>query len=131
MPRFVAGGLVRILHRQGGDVRGRVLVLGVSFEKDVADVRNSPALDLVGLLEARGVELSHHDPFVPRLPLGGRERASVALSPGVIAGADCVVIHIGHTMLDYEWVVAYARLVRATRNVTRDVKQSRTKVVRL
>ena len=132
MPRFVADKLVRILHGPGGDVRGRrVLVLGVSFKKDVADVRNSSALALMELLEARGVAVSYHDPFVPRLRLGGRELASVALDPDVVAGADCVVIHTDHTALDYEWIVTHARLVLDTRNATRAVRQGRTKVVRL
>jgi UDP-N-acetyl-D-glucosamine dehydrogenase len=132
MPQFVADKAVRILSRQGGDVRGRrVLVLGVSFKRDVADARNSSALDLMALLEARGVEVSYHDPFVPRIRLGDRALASVALDPDVIAGADCVVIHTDHTMVDYEWVVTHARLVLDTRNATRDVRRGRTKVVRL
>ena len=132
MPRFVADKVVRILEGQGGGVRDRrVLVLGVSFKKNVADVRNSSALDLIELLEARGVAVSYHDPFVPRLRLGGRELASVALTPDAIAGVDCVVIHTDHTTLDYERVVAHARIVFDTRNATRDVRQGRAKVVRL
>ncbi len=132
MPRFVADKLVRILQRQGADVRGRrVLVLGVSFKRNVEDVRNSSARDLIELLEDRGLEVSYHDPFVPRLRMGGRELASVELTPDVLAGADAVLVHTDHTSVDYERVVAHARLVFDTRNATRDVRQNRTKVVRL
>jgi UDP-N-acetyl-D-glucosamine dehydrogenase len=132
MPYFVVEKLTRLLARQGAGVRGRrVLLIGVTFKRNVADIRNSSALKLLELLEARGLEVAYHDPFVPRLRLGARELASVALEPDVVAGADCVVIHTDHTAIDYERVVAHARLVFDARNATRDVRQGRTKIVRL
>jgi UDP-N-acetyl-D-glucosamine dehydrogenase len=129
MPYFVTEKLTRLLGARGG---GRhVLVLGVSFKRNVGDVRNSSAVKLMELLEARGLEVAYHDPFVPWLRLGGRERHSVALTAEVVSTADCVVIHTDHEGLDYEWVVRHARLVFDTRNATRDVRVNRTKVVRL
>jgi UDP-N-acetyl-D-glucosamine dehydrogenase len=132
MPYFVVEKLARLLARQGGGVRGsRVIVLGVSFKRDIADARNSPALKLIELLEARGLDVSYHDPYVPELRLGARKLVSVPLEPDVIGGADCIVIHTDHAVIDYEAVVAHARLVFDTRNATRDVRQDRAKVVRL
>jgi UDP-N-acetyl-D-glucosamine dehydrogenase len=132
MPYFVAEKLSRILAQRGGDVRGRrVLLLGVSFKRNVGDVRNSSALKILELLEARGLEVSYHDSFVPRLSLGTRELRSVPLGSDVVAAADCVVIHTDHETVDYEWLVTHARLVFDTRNATRDVRVDRTKVVRL
>jgi UDP-N-acetyl-D-glucosamine dehydrogenase len=132
MPYFVAEKLSRILAQRGGDVRGRrVLLLGVSFKRNVGDVRNSSALKILELLEARGLEVSYHDSFVPRLSLGTRELRSVTLAADVVAAADCVVIHTDDETVDYEWLVTHARLVFDTRNATRDVRVERTKVVRL
>ena len=132
MPYFVAEKLTRILAERCGDVRGRrVLLLGVSFKRNVGDVRNSSALKILELLEARGFDVSYHDPFVPRLRLRTRSLESVALEPDVVSAADCVVIHTDHETVDYEWLVAHARLVFDTRNATRDVRVDRTGVVRL
>ncbi len=132
MPYFVVEKLARVLAQRGGDVRGRrVLLLGVSFKRNVSDVRNSSALKILELLEARGLEVAYHDPLVPRLRLGTRELASVPLDRETVAAADCVVIHTDHDAVDYEWIVTHARLVFDTRNATRDVRVDRTRVVRL
>ena len=108
-----------------------MLLLGVSFKRNVGDIRNSSALKILELLEARGLEVSYHDPFVPRLRLGARELESVALGLEVVSTVDCVVIHTDHDTVDYEWLVAHARLVFDTRNATRDVRVAPTRVVRL
>ena len=132
MPYFVAEKLARILAERCGDVRGRrVLLLGVSFKRNVGDIRNSSALKILELLEARGLDVSYHDPFVPRLRLKTRELESVALGADVVSAADCVVIHTDHETVDYEWLVTHARLVFDTRNATRDVRVDRSGVVRL
>ena len=92
MPYFVVEKLARILAQRGGDVRGRrVLLLGVSFKRNVGDIRNSSALKILELLEARGLEVAYHDPLVPRLRLGARELESVKLDQDLVAAADCVV----------------------------------------
>ena len=132
MPYFVAEKLSRILEQHGGNVRGRrVLLLGVSFKRNVGDVRNSSALKILELLEARGIDVSYHDSFVPRLTLGTRALESVPLERETVAAADCVVIHTDHDTVDYEWLVTHARLVFDTRNATRDVRVDKTGVVRL
>jgi UDP-N-acetyl-D-glucosamine dehydrogenase len=132
MPYFVVEKLIRLLVREGGPVLGsRVLVLGVTFKRNVADVRNSSALQLMELMRARGLDVAYHDPLVPRLSLGDSELASVPIEPAVLARANCVVIHTDHPSIDLELVLGHARLVFDTRNATRGAKHGRAKVVRL
>src|SRR5262249_46590486 len=130
MPHFVVQKLLRLLARQGGPVRGsRVLLLGVTFKRNVADVRNSPALKLLELLQEANIAATYHAPPLPRLAVRGGELASVPLTPAAVAAADCVVIHTDHSAFDYDWIVGHARLVFDTRNATREVKAGREKVV--
>jgi UDP-N-acetyl-D-glucosamine dehydrogenase len=132
MPYFVAEKLVRLLVAEGGTVRGaRVLVVGVSFKRNVGDVRNSPALKLLELLRERGLDVSYHDPFVPSLRVGGRDVPVAPLDAATLARADCVIVHTDHAAVDYERILEHARLVFDTRNATRDVKRGRARVVRL
>jgi UDP-N-acetyl-D-glucosamine dehydrogenase len=132
MPYFVVQRVLRALVRQGARVRGgQVLVLGVTFKRDVRDTRNSPALTLMELLREHDIEVAYHDPLVPRLAVGGATLESVPLTPRTLGAADCVVIHTDHTGFDYDAIVAHARLVFDTRNATRRVQLGREKVVRL
>jgi len=132
MPYFVVQKLLRILTARGGAVRGsRVLVLGVSFKRNVADLRNSPALKLLELLRDHGIQAAYHDPFVARLEVRGVAFASEPLTAAALAAADCVVIHTDHTAFDYDWIVEHARLVFDTRNASRHVKAGRDRIVRL
>ncbi len=132
MPYFVVQKLLRRLARQGGPVLGsRVLMLGVTFKSDVADVRNSPALKVLELLGDHGIGVSYHDPLVPDLTVDGARLESVPLTAATLAEADCVVIHTDHTSFDYDWIVGHARLVFDTRNATRNVTAGRDKVFRL
>jgi UDP-N-acetyl-D-glucosamine dehydrogenase len=91
----------------------KVLVLGVAYKEDISDVRESPALKLIRLLHAAGVEISYHDPHVPELPQF--DLSSVDLDPG---SYDCVVIVTAHTSIDYAQLVEDARLVVDLRNAT-------------
>ncbi|HSE95322.1 MAG TPA: nucleotide sugar dehydrogenase [Methylomirabilota bacterium] len=132
MPYFVTQKLLRVLTGQGAVVRGsRVLVLGVTFKRDVADIRNSPALKLIELLREQGIDVGYHDPLVPSLPVAGGRLVSTPLSATALAAADCVVVHTDHTGFDYPWIVEHARLVFDTRNAARQVTAGRNRVVRL
>jgi UDP-N-acetyl-D-glucosamine dehydrogenase len=108
-----------------------VLVLGVTFKRNVADVRNSPAVKVLELLQEQGVEATYHDPLFPRLRVGEAELESLPLTAETLAGADCVVVHTDHASFDYDWIAEHARLVFDTRNAARHVKAGRDKVVRL
>jgi UDP-N-acetyl-D-glucosamine dehydrogenase len=132
MPYFVVQKLLRTLAARGERIQGsRVLVLGVSFKKNVDDVRNSPALKILDLLRQHGIAPSYHDPLVPRVETAGQILESVPLTPAVLSGVECVMIHTDHAGVDYDAIVAHARFVFDTRNATRTVKAGRDKIVRL
>jgi UDP-N-acetyl-D-glucosamine dehydrogenase len=117
MPEFWVRKVVDRLNEQGKAVRGsRVLILGVAYKKDIDDIRESPALDVVRLLRQRGAEVSFHDPYVARLREDGLELASVPLSAETLRAADCVVVVTDHTNVDYGLVAREARVVVDTRH---------------
>ena len=111
----------------------RVLVLGVAYKKDIDDLRESPSLRIMELLQARGAQVDYHDPYFPRLHKMRRydfKLASVELTPPTLAGYDAVVISTDHSSYDYDEIVRSSRLVIDTRNATRLVKDHREKIVR-
>ncbi|MDH3199090.1 MAG: nucleotide sugar dehydrogenase, partial [Candidatus Krumholzibacteria bacterium] len=120
MPEFWIDKVVERLNDRSKAVRGsRVLVLGVAYKKDIDDIRESPAIDIIRLLEQRGASVSYHDPHVPRLREDGMEFTSVPLTPEALAGADCVVVVTDHSAVDYDLVARHAPLVVDTRHVLR------------
>lgn len=123
MPRFVVTKIQDALNGHYRALNGsRVLILGVAYKRDIDDVRESPALDVIRLLEERGAEIRYHDPFVPVLDEDGVHRESVDLTDEELTAADCVVITTDHTVVDYDRVVRLARLVVDTRNATRGIE---------
>jgi UDP-N-acetyl-D-glucosamine dehydrogenase len=119
MPEFVVGKVQEALNEHRKAVLGtRILILGVSYKKDVGDVRESPAIDIMRMLEEHGAEVRYHDPFVPEIHEDGVSRTAVELSDEELAAADCVVIITDHSTVDYRTVVEKAGLVVDTRNAT-------------
>jgi nucleotide sugar dehydrogenase len=120
MPEFVRDKTIRILGDLGVATRGaRVLALGVAYKRDLDDYRESPAVDVINLLEQIGVSVDYHDPYVPHFKDGERERSSVELSEDAVAAADMVLVLTDHSDVDYELVLRCARHVFDTRNVAR------------
>jgi UDP-N-acetyl-D-glucosamine dehydrogenase len=122
MPYYVRSRAVAALGAQGKALAGsRILVLGVAYKKDVADVRESPALKVLELLMRGGARVSYHDPLVPEVALAnpGGTLHSVPLTDEVVAEADCVVVATDHSGVDYERVAGRANLIIDTRNVYR------------
>jgi UDP-N-acetyl-D-glucosamine dehydrogenase len=116
MPYFCRDKINRALNERGRPLRGsRVLVLGVAYKADIDDVRESPALKLIELLQGHGAEVSYHDPYVPELPGLGLE--SVAYDAG-LAEADCVAVVTAHSTVDYGDLVRRASLVVDFRDAT-------------
>ncbi len=109
----------------------RVMVLGVTFKRDVDDSRGSPALKIMELLVQHGAKVSYHDPYIPKLSIGGRVFSSRPLTAAALRAVDCVLIVADHSCFDFRWIVRHARLVVDTRNATRDVDEGRVKIVRL
>ncbi|MEK7380882.1 MAG: nucleotide sugar dehydrogenase, partial [Gemmatimonadota bacterium] len=118
MPLFWVRKVAEGLNDAGKAVRGStVLVIGVAYKRDIDDIRESPALDIIRLLETQGATVRYHDPFVPRFVEDGHEMSSVPLTAGEIQAADCVMVVTDHTSLDYELIRVHARAVVDTRNV--------------
>ena len=117
MPEYWVARIADRLNEQGKAVRGStVLVLGVAYKKDIDDIRESPALDVIRLLEQRGAIVKYHDPHVPQLHEDGVELESIPLTADTLHGTDCVVIVTDHTGLDYPLVAREAKLVVDTRH---------------
>ncbi len=109
----------------------QVLVIGVAYKPDVSDVRESPALDVIELLRAKGARVDYHDPHVPELALEHGSLKSVELGDESLAAADLVLILTHHRAIDWARVVRFASRVFDTRNATRDVREGREKVRKL
>ena len=124
MPRYWVGRIQDALNQHGKPVRGRrVLVLGVAYKADVSDLRETPALEIIAELRARGAVVVYHDPHVPSLRLtDGGTLESVPLSGVALQDADCVFVHTAHASIDWSWVYATAgdKLVDS-RGITTDL----------
>jgi UDP-N-acetyl-D-glucosamine dehydrogenase len=117
MPAWVVDRVARALNRDRKAVNGsRVLVLGVAYKADIADLRESPALDILTHLRELGAELEYHDPLVPRVEFGGSTLSSQDLTPELVRRADLVLITTAHSSIDYAMVVREATRVLDTRN---------------
>jgi UDP-N-acetyl-D-glucosamine dehydrogenase len=128
MPQFVADKVQNALNDQGKPVKGtRIHILGVAYKRDIDDLRESPAIDVMLLLRRRGAQVSYTDPHVPRMALDGLELRSL---PEAAAGdADCVVIVTDHSSFDYAALVERAPLIVDTRNALKGIHSDR--IVRL
>jgi UDP-N-acetyl-D-glucosamine dehydrogenase len=121
MPEFVAAKVADALNDRGRAVRGaKILMCGVTYKRDIDDVRESPALDIIELLRRRGAQMAYHDGHVPHLDHGGVAIPSAPLDQ--LADFDCVVITTDHSDVDYAALVENARLVVDTRNATRGLR---------
>ncbi|MBL0169303.1 MAG: nucleotide sugar dehydrogenase [Gemmatimonadaceae bacterium] len=132
MPEWVVQKVADALNDLRKAARGsRVLVLGVAYKPDIDDVRESPALDVIRLLEERGAHVEFHDPFVHEFREDGHMRKSVELSDEMLRWADAVVIVTDHKAVDYQRVVDHATLVVDTRNVTAKLRAGQARVLGL
>jgi UDP-N-acetyl-D-glucosamine dehydrogenase len=122
MPEHVCDRIARALNDREKSVKGsRILILGVTYKRDVDDVRESPALDILRILERRGAKISYNDPRVPELQWNGTVLRSQELMPAV-RSADIVVIVTDHTSYPYREIVEAAAVVLDTRNGTRGIR---------
>jgi UDP-N-acetyl-D-glucosamine dehydrogenase len=118
MPIFVVDKVRDALNRNKKAVNGsRILVLGVAYKRDIDDVRESPALDVIRLLEGDGAHVDYHDPHVPRIQEDGKVLESVKLSDAALRDADAVVIVTDHKAFDYDRIVRKSRVLIDARHV--------------
>ena len=133
MPHAVVDKITNALNVHKKSLNGsRVLIAGLTYKRDIDDIRESPSLDVMGLLHEKGARLSYVDPCVPRLAgrawPGGYDLTSMDLQPETFSGADCVAILTDHRTFDYAMMVAAAPLVVDTRNA---IKQRHPHVFRI
>jgi len=122
MPEYVVYRIFEVLNEAGKSIKGsRILILGASYKKDVGDVRESPALEVMKLLLEKGAEVIYNDPYVPEFSHFETNWRSVELTNGLLEEADCVVILTAHSLYDWESVAKSANLVLDTRNVTNGI----------
>ncbi len=134
MPRYVVSRVMEGLNDRGKALKGsKVLVLGAAYKPDIDDVRESPALDVIGLLRKKGADVSYHDPYIPHLhhEHDGWQMDSVKDMMQAVSESDAVVIITNHKTYDYKAIVEAAQFVFDSRNATRKVAKNSEKVVRL
>jgi UDP-N-acetyl-D-glucosamine dehydrogenase len=132
MPAYVVTKVARALNEDRKAVNGsRALVIGVAYKKDIDDVRESPALDVMRLLEQDGAEVVFHDPYVSTIREDGHVIHGVALTDAEIEKADVVVIVTDHKAVDYQRLVDHATLIVDTRNATSRTTRTRARIVPL
>ncbi len=134
MPVYVVSRVIATLNDLGKALRGtNVLLSGIAYKKNIDDVRESPAAEIIELLQAGGASVSYHDPHVPRFPEmrdHAIDLASVPLKAETLEAADCVLIVTDHDAVDYELIGRHARLVVDTRNAMARVSQPRARVIK-
>lgn len=119
MPAYVVERTAELFNRAGKPLKdSKILVLGVAYKADVNDVRESPALDIIGLLEQRGADVSYNDPHVPVVESEERTLISQAVSSELLGAQDCVIVVTDHSDYDWEFIAQNAQLVFDTRNAT-------------
>jgi UDP-N-acetyl-D-glucosamine dehydrogenase len=120
MPRYWVQQVQNKLNEAGKPVKGsRILVLGVAYKKDVSDIRESPALDIIHLLEEKGADVQYHDPYVPFFQYEGIEMVSITNLYLALHRADCLIITTDHSTYNWEQIIVKDLVVIDTRNAIR------------
>jgi UDP-N-acetyl-D-glucosamine dehydrogenase len=129
MPRFVREKAHRVLNQLGvAPSKSKILILGVSYKKDLGDYRESPALEVIKLLQEEGADVIYHDPYVPSFEEHDLAMESVPLTEEVLADVTMAIITADHSCVDYAHVVSRVPHVLDTRNATRQLKENREKI---
>jgi UDP-N-acetyl-D-glucosamine dehydrogenase len=134
MPEYVVHRTMDALNERGKAMKGaKILVLGLAYKKNVDDVRESPSLELIELLQDRGAKVDYNDPYVPRthrMRDYDLRMTSKKLTAKRLAEYDAVLISTDHDDYDWQWIVDNAQVVIDTRNATKGVKRGRNKIVK-
>ncbi len=125
MPNYVISRLMESLNSKSICLKGaKIIVLGVTYKRDVADIRESPSLKIIRLLREKGADVCYNDPFIRRIQLDDDTFESQTLDENLIGSADCLLIATDHSIYDYEKITKQAKFVFDTRGVTRKFHQS-------
>src|SRR3989338_680503 len=132
MPELVVDKIAFALNKFKKALNGsKVLVLGIAYKKDVGDVRESPALDIIELLRLKGAEISYEDRFCPFLSHEHFHSKSIALDYSALGHYDCVVITTDHSYFNYKKIVENSSVIVDCRNATRAVKGHKDKLIKI
>ncbi|MBI5297215.1 MAG: nucleotide sugar dehydrogenase [Chloroflexi bacterium] len=134
MPRYVVSRLMEGMNDRGQHIKGsKILVLGVAYKPDIDDVRESPAMDVIGLLKRKGAIVEYHDPYIPHIhhEYEGWKMDSIQDVMPAVADADAVVIVTNHKVYDYSAIIKSARFVFDSRNATGKLGKESENVERL
>lgn len=134
MPHYVVERVMDALNNRKKSLKGsKVLVLGLAYKKDIDDLRESPSIELIELLKAKGAKVDYNDPYIPKTHKQ-REHdlnmVSKKITAAMLKKYDVVLISTAHSDYDYDWIVRNAQLVVDTRNATANVKRGRKKIVK-
>ncbi len=126
MPEFLVSKIDAALNEREKSIKGsKILILGVAYKRNVSDIRESPALDVMRLLKEKGGKIVYNDPYVPQV----EGLKSISLTGSSLGNADCVVITTDHSVYDYKQIVKNAKLVVDSRNATKGIRDK--KIVKL
>ncbi len=129
MPEYVIERTRRILNDKGRAIKNsNILILGATYKRDIKDLRESPALDVIKLLEIEGAKIIYNDPHATQIKWNDGFLHSAKLTPALLKKADLVIIVTDHTAYNYQWIVQHAKLIFDTRNATKKVRTGREKI---
>jgi UDP-N-acetyl-D-glucosamine dehydrogenase len=124
MPRYVVQRIADILNEYERSVKGsKILILGVAYKKDVNDIRESPAIDIISLLSDKGAIVYYFDPYIPKIQIGDLEIESVELTREILRESDLVVLITDHSIFDYEFIYKNANLIFDTKNAFKNYSE--------
>ena len=123
MPAYVVERVADLLNQAGKPLKGsKILILGVAYKRDVNDIRESPALDIVGLLDKKGAKVSYNDPYVSSFAYLEQQWGSQPVSEDLLKEQDCVLIVTDHSDYNWDFIAKHAKLIFDTRNATKEVQ---------
>lgn len=129
MPEYAAKYLAEVMRRQGKNLKNaKILVVGVTYKKDVKDLRKSPPIKLIEILQKKAQKVDYYDPIIPYLKINGINTVSIKLEGKRIASYDCVIIATDHTQVNYRLIFQKARRIFDIKNIYRN--ESHSKIIK-
>jgi UDP-N-acetyl-D-glucosamine dehydrogenase len=130
MPSYVVKRAAYALNEKGKTIsRSKILVLGVSYKRDIDDMRESPAIEIIEEIHSLGGQVTYHDPFVGELKVGEKHYTSAALTGKLLGQSDLAIIVTDHSNVDYKAVIEESKLILDTRNVLKRMQLEHKKVI--
>lgn len=130
MPEYIVTRLDEILRvKNKGLEKARILIVGVTYKKDIKDLRKSPGIDIINILQRKAVKVSYLDPLILYLKINNINLKSIKMTQSTLKKFDCVVIATDHSTLDYEAILKYSQLIFDTRNVFKGVNNRKVFVL--